>query len=205
MQTSHLSIFLITSLVILSGCLDESQNSGFWGTELSPPVPTPNFQLTNQHNESFNLTSFQGNVVIISFIFTHCSDTCLPTTQLLKNLSMSLTPDLESNISLISISVDPFRDTPDVLTNFTSQNNITWTHLTGTWASLKPVWDDFGIWVVPQNSDSNNNTDSDENYSVLHNPSVFILDKDLRKRSLFTGVDWSPAYLIHDIEIILQE
>ena len=33
----------------------------------------------------------------------------------------------------------------------------------------------------------------------------FILDKDLRKRSLFTGVDWSPAYLIHDIEIILQE
>ncbi len=201
MKASSFSIFLITFSIISSGCLDESQDSGFWGTELNPPAPTPNFQLTNQHNESINLTSFEGNVLVVSFIFTHCSDTCLPTTHLLKNLSTSLGPDLDTNVSIISISVDPFRDTPAVLTNFTLQNNVTWPHLTGNWTSLKPVWDDFGIWVVPQNSESNNNT----NYNVLHNPAVFILDKDLRKRSLFTGIDWSPTYLVHDIEIILQE
>ena len=70
MKASSFSIFLITFSIISSGCLDESQDSGFWGTELSPPAPTPNFQLTNQHNESINFTSFEGNILVVSFIFT---------------------------------------------------------------------------------------------------------------------------------------
>ena len=206
MNTSHLSIFSVTLIVLLSGCLDEPQDSGFWGTELNPPVETPDFQLINQYNNSVNLTTFTGNVIVVSFIFTHCTDTCLPTTNLLKNLSILLNSNFESNVTFLSISTDPYRDTPEMLAFFTSQNNVSWPHLSGSRDSLKPVWDDFGVWVVPENSDSrHNDTHPNEDYNVLHNSVVFILDKDLRKRSLFTGVDWSPTYLLHDIEILLQE
>ena len=206
MNKSHLPTFSITLIILFSGCLDESSDSGFWGTELSPPVPTPDFQLTNQYNDSVNLTTFKGNVLIVTFIFTHCTDTCLPITYLLKNLSIMLGSEFESNVSFLSISTDPERDTPEMLSIYTSQNNVSWSHLTGSRDSLKSVWDDFGVWVVPQNSGSrHNDTHPDEDYNVIHNPVVFILDKDLRKRSLFTGVDWYPDYLLHDIEIILQE
>ena len=206
MHLANLPIFVATLVVLSSGCLDESQDSGFWGTELSPPVPTPDFQLINQHNDTVNLTNFKGKVLVVTFIFTHCTDTCLPTTHLLKNLSVALGPAFESNVTFLSISTDPHRDTPEMLSLFTSQNNLSWSHLTGSRDSLKSVWDDFGVWVVPQNSESRHNgTHPDEDYNVMHTPVVFILDKDLRKRSLFTGIDWSPDYLLHDIEILLQE
>lgn len=211
MHTAKLPIFFTTLIVLSSGCLDETPDSGFWGNTGLSPVPVSDFTLVDQYNKTTNLTDFEGNVLVVAFIFTHCTDTCLPTTHLLKNLSIMLDSDFESNVTFLSISLDPDRDTPEMLSFFTSQNNVSWPHLTGSRDSLKPVWDDFEMWVSnePSNSDSRHgDTHPDEDYNVIHTQAIFILDKDLIKRSVFLerrDIVWSSEHLLHDIEILLQE
>jgi len=112
--------------------------------------PVDDFTLTNQDNELMNLTDFRGDVVVVAFIFTKCPDVCPIITQLLRSVDEGLTSEYQEHISIISISVDPEYDTPEMLKQYTELHGVDWPHLTGDLAEMESIWSSFGL-VVQKN------------------------------------------------------
>ena len=112
--------------------------------------PVDDFTLTNQDNELMNLTDFRGDVVVVAFIFTKCPDVCPVITQLLRSVDEGLSTEYQDHVSIISISVDPEYDTPEMLKQYTELHGVNWPHLTGDKAEMEPIWSSFGL-VVQKN------------------------------------------------------
>ena len=137
----------LTALAVLMLFLAATPvTSAYKGYQLSRG-PVADFTLTNQTGDEVQLSDFRGDVVVVAFIFTTCPDVCPIITQLLRSVDEGLTQEYSEHISIISITVDPERDTPEVLQDFTELHGADWPHLTGDVADLDAVYASFGIVV----------------------------------------------------------
>ena len=108
-----------------------------------PPVlaQLTDFSLVNQNNQKVELRDLMGSVVIANFIFTSCPDTCpLLTGQMAKIQSRMIR--VGPAIKLVSFSVDPTKDTPEVLKAYGEKyhaNFKIWQFLTGSLDQVKNV------------------------------------------------------------------
>ena len=96
----------------------------------------PATTLVNEHGDRVNLDALKGNVVVYDFIFTSCAATC----PIMTNNMRALTPLVDKNapVRFVSITVDPARDTPAVLSRYAARvrNDPRWTFLTGDRAAI---------------------------------------------------------------------
>ena len=105
----------------------------------APPLPVlaelPQFKLTDEHGRSFGRADMDGRVWIADFVFTSCADACPRLTQKLRSVQDRLVPlEQGGNIGLLSISVDPERDTPAKLLQYAQSfgaRDGLWHFLTG--------------------------------------------------------------------------
>jgi protein SCO1/2 len=115
-----------------------------------PPVlgQVENFSLVNQNNKSVQFTDFAGSVVVANFIFTSCPDTCPMLTKQMAKLQSRLM-GVGPAVKLLSISVDPKTDTPDVLKAYAEKykaDHKIWHFLTGPMDNIqKAVVDGFKV------------------------------------------------------------
>jgi protein SCO1/2 len=227
MQDKVMASLLVLSL-LLSGCLGTTEKIHkveFNGITLIPAA-APDFSLTDQYNQSFNLSAEQGKIVVVAFIYTHCPDVCPAVEANLKNVKTELGPSYGSEVLFISISVDPARDTPQVLLNFTTQGGYDWPHLTGEHQLLQLLWYDWGIAVDESaigsshsegdNESQHNSTDNANEteagaaqavqnvYEVGHSTVTYILDRNLDKRVAWVGYDWNTSEFLTDILTLLE-
>ena len=107
----------------LFGCHHES--------DLPRLFPVPDTTLVAETGKPLNLRQLKGNVVVYDFIFTNCAGTCPMMTQQMRKLTRKI--DKDAAVRFVSISVDPARDTPQVLRDYASRfrNDPRWTFLTG--------------------------------------------------------------------------
>lgn len=93
--------------------------------------PVPATTLIDERGQSLNLDTLKGHVVVYDFIFTNCTGTC----PIMTNNMRALTPlvDQQAPVRFVSITVDPSRDTPAVLSRYAARvrNDPRWTFLTG--------------------------------------------------------------------------
>jgi protein SCO1/2 len=93
--------------------------------------PVPETQLVDETGKAVNLASMKGHVTVYDFIFTSCTGTC----PIMTNNMRALTPKIDRSapVRFVSISVDPARDTPQVLAEYAKRvrNDPRWTFLTG--------------------------------------------------------------------------
>lgn len=91
----------------------------------------PPAQLVDETGAPVSLDSMKGNVTVYDFIFTHCTGTC----PIMTNNMRALTPKVakDAPVRFVSITVDPARDTPEVLAQYAKRvrNDPRWTFLTG--------------------------------------------------------------------------
>jgi protein SCO1/2 len=90
----------------------------------------PAFVLTNQQGHTFDRRRLNGHVWVADFIFTHCEGPCPRMSSHMHQLQGKVSPD----VKLVSFSVDPERDTPQVLEDYGKQfgaDDTHWTFLTG--------------------------------------------------------------------------
>ena len=96
------------------------------------PFPAPPFSLIDQDGRPFSSDRLRGKPYVAAFIFTHCAGACPMMTQKMAKLQKAV-PD--ANVQLLSFTVDPERDTPEVLRKYAENagaDSARWHFLTGT-------------------------------------------------------------------------
>ncbi|MCC7430860.1 SCO family protein [bacterium] len=188
-------IFLIMISAVLVGV------SFFAYKEFSKPAKelpvlgtVPNFQLYNTSGSEFTNKNLENKVWVVDFIFTTCQGICLPMTEKMAFLHRAYT--LEENVAMVSVSVNPETDSPEVLAEFAKTHKAdteTWHFLTGSVDEIKRVTvEGFKIG-------------SAEN-PVFHSDKFVLVDKKGQIRGFYTGTDQKEVdVLFGDISVLLKE
>jgi protein SCO1 len=99
----------------------------------------PDFALTDQSNQPFlSSNTLRGKVWIADFIFTNCAGPCPRMSAQMRQVDTALRPDIK-DLRLVSFTVDPARDTPEVLARYAERYQAepgVWFFLTGSQATL---------------------------------------------------------------------
>ena len=161
------------------------------GTELGA-TEAPDFTLTDGvTGRAVTLSAQRGQVVALTFLYTNCPDVCPLTAARFRAAQDALGPDAPK-VTFIAISVDPDRDTPQAVQDFSAAHGLSasWHYLVGGRAQLSPVWAAYGIGV--QAGDA----------AVTHNDAVYLIDKTGRERVLLHSEDLAAA-LVPDLRALL--
>jgi protein SCO1/2 len=100
-------------------------------SDLPKLFAVPDTQLVNEQGAPVRLSAMKGSVAVYDFIFTSCQGTCPIMTNNMRALTKLI--DKDAPVKFVSISVDPTRDTPQVLAAYAKRvrNDDRWTFLTG--------------------------------------------------------------------------
>src|SRR5262245_5519591 len=108
------------------------------GSHLAVIRKAPDFTLTTQDNAMLGVSDLKGKVLLVSFVFTTCSGSCPATTHRMGQVQQALKERgllRGDRVRLLSITLDPARDTPDVLRRYMKLYDAdpsSWTFLTGS-------------------------------------------------------------------------
>jgi protein SCO1/2 len=160
----------------------------------------PDWRLLDQNGAAVKAADFDGKVVLVSFIFTTCNGSCPATTHRMEKVQAELKARglLKSGkVHLLSITLDPERDTPQKLRDYMELYDAdakSWTFLTGSKKAIDPVLGAFGMWAKPA-----------ANGQLDHPSRIFLIDSQRRVREIYNLSFLRPAWVVEDIELLLSE
>ena len=166
---------------------------------LADIAPAPATSLIDQAGQRFRLESLRGKAVVVSFVFTTCNGTCPTTTRTLVRVQNRLKAAglWHTDVEFVSISLDPARDTPEVLKQYAKSfgaDRSGWHFLTGSPPEVERVIRDWGMWA------KRNAT------GVLDHPSrVFLVDPDGRQREIYNLDFLTPESVLQDVTMVVSE
>jgi len=158
--------------------------------------PAPDFTLTNQDGRRVSLNDLRGDVTVVTFIFTSCSDTCPMLTAKLVGIQRRLGMD-EPKVAFAAITVDPLNDTPPVLKKYAlahSANLATFSFLTGSFKEIEEVTRGYAVYWKKQPSGN-----------VDHTFLTSIIDRNGTLRVQYLGVRFDPKEFQADLQSVLAE
>lgn len=129
---------------------------GVVGNLLQHSSPAPDFTLTDQNGATFHMAAMKGKVVLMSFIYTHCTDICPYIAVKVKNAYTLLGNDAV-NVVFVAVTTDPKRDVPAVTAAYSKELGLldVWHFVSGTPKAVQAVWFSYGIGVtVDQDTDA---------------------------------------------------
>jgi protein SCO1 len=118
------------------------------GTVIPHPSPAPDFTLTDQHGLPFHMADTRGRVVVVAFIYTHCTDLCPFITLKVKSARDQLGRDADKAV-FVAVTTDPERDTQSVIAAYSRAAGLFdgWSFVTGPLDAVKEVWFNYGVGV----------------------------------------------------------
>jgi len=169
-------------LLLTGGSSSRQEPSGFAGA-LRPDIPPQDFRLLDQNGRPATLRDYRGRVVILTFLYTTCRDTCPIMAQQIRGAL----DDLAQPVPALAVSVDPAGDTPQRAKAFLVRQHLVgrMRYLLGSAGELQPVWRAYGI--APQTGGRD------------HSAYVVLLDRRGRQRIGFPADRLTPEGLAHDI------
>lgn len=154
----------------------------------------PEFELVDENSVTVNQSSFNDKWSMVFFGFTRCPDICPITLSVLRDSLNQLAaeqPDAEA-FEIVFVSVDPNRDTPEVLQPYLGSFSTNVRGLTGDLTSILDFTRELGV-VVAYNADD----DDPSQYSVDHTSSIMLVDPQSRIRAKFN--------VPHEVESIVGD
>jgi protein SCO1/2 len=154
------------------------------------------FELPDVDGRMRTLSEFKGKVVVVFFGFTHCPDVCPTTLAELTEVKRSIGKDGE-RVQGVLVTIDPERDTPQLLKTYAASFDPTTVALRGSQAQTQAVAKEFKVLYakVPSKSGSG--------YSMDHTAGSYVFDTHGRPR-LFTRYGSGPKALAEDIKRLLE-
>jgi protein SCO1 len=160
----------------------------------------PDFALITQTGQTLRLSDLKGKVLLVSFIFTTCNGTCPATTHRMSQVQQELKTRGLCNgdrVRLLSITLDPARDTPEVLSSYLRLYDIdaaSWSFLTGPNDQVARTIQAWGMWARPAT-----------NGQLDHPSRIFLVDIRGQIREIYNLNFLRPAWVVDDVELLVKE
>ncbi|HKQ74936.1 MAG TPA: SCO family protein [Blastocatellia bacterium] len=169
------------------------------GIEPAAGMETPDFALVNQDGKKINFNQYREKALVMTFIYTRCPlpDYCPLMTQnfVAINRELQNNPALRDKTHLLSVTLDPGYDKPNVLLEYGSRyigpgkdGFKRWEFATGSAEQIKSIAKFFGLnyWQ--------------ENDQIIHGLRTAIIAPDGKIVKVYRGNDWKPEDLVKDLE-----
>lgn len=153
------------------------------GAELPVLGTVPPFALTAQDGTPLTADALRGRVWVVDFIFTRCPDVCPVLTQRMRRVREAL-PGGADGVQVVSLSVDPAHDTPDVLRAYADRHRATssdWRFATGPRDAIARLLRE-GFMVAFAD-------DGPPAQPITHSDRFVLVDRQLRLRGFYHGTD----------------
>jgi protein SCO1/2 len=179
----------------------------------------PAFSLTDQEGRTVSSDQLRGKVAIVGFIYTNCPDICPMLTNQMRGLQLKLKDAglLGTEAQLMSITVDPERDTPAVLAQYAKEHGAetgTWRFLTGEPEAIRQTIVKGFLLPVEKEmaaADSHNHgstgaatsaPDPQQTYIVNHSGKIALVDKTGQIRAYYDSESLDAAKVIAAIKAL---
>jgi protein SCO1/2 len=166
------------SIMFLAGCSDPNQKWSLY--DVSGHLPDLRFSLVGEGNKSITQQDLKDKTVLMFFGYASCPDIC-PTTMAQLTEVLEKLGDDAKDVRIIFVSVDPHRDTPDVLQAYVNAFNKNAIGLTGNEKQIAAL---ARRYRVAYQIEKPKPGDDAKIYDVTHSRGVFIFDKKGRARLL---------------------
>jgi protein SCO1/2 len=160
----------------------------------------PDFELLNQAGKRIKLSQFGGYPVMLTFIYSRCPlpDYCIRMSNNFAEVAKELKasdPKLYARMKMVSVSIDPAYDRPNVLQNYakTYAGDVDpklehWTFATGTPEQVRKIADYFGLAYEQQSG------------QIIHSLRTAVIAPDGKIAFLYEGNDWKPGDAVRDLK-----
>jgi protein SCO1 len=145
--------------------------------------PVPSFLFVDERGEPFSTEAMAGKVTIVNFIFTRCDNVCPGSTARMFDLQQR-TEDLDQLVGLLSFTVDPGHDTPEVLGRYARTFHADprrWRFVTGDLAKLRPVIEGAFMSGI----DDTGELTASGAPNIFHGEKFFLVDQNLHIRQFY--------------------
>lgn len=172
----------------------------------------PDFTFTERSGRKVSLADLKGKVWVAQFFYTHCTDICpLTVPQMgLLHLEYLNDPDFRSAVRFVSITVDPERDTPEVLINYAeyfSADPDLWLFLTGDKATIvRLAQQGFKLGIGEEANPPEVAKKTGEEKELFHSNRLILIDRKAQIRGYYSGIDAEAMVrLRRDLKTLLAE
>lgn len=207
MSNSRRIIWAVAAVAIV-GCGLFFLNSWMKSQEITAPqrvLPSlgtiPAFTLTTQDNAPYSLNDLKGKIWVADLIFTNCAGTCPMLSARMASIQTAI-KKTGSNVHLVTVSVDPNNDTPDVLKQYakTFQADLNrWTFLTGKVSTIYTLAKD-GFHLTLDSAHE------DVQEPITHSERLVLIDGNANIRGYYNGTEVdAESKLLADLGELMRE
>ncbi len=178
----------------LSACSPDKP--AFKGVDITGADYAKDFALSDQNGQVRSIKDFAGKVVVVFFGYTQCPDVCPTTLQELLEVKRLLGAEGEK-LQAVFVTVDPERDTPDMLRAYMANFDPTFVALHPTPEQLQPLLKDYKIYAKKVEGKTATS------YTMDHSAQSYVYDTRGRLR-LYNRYGSGPQALADDAKLLLQ-
>jgi protein SCO1/2 len=184
-------VFVVLFSLLLAAC----SQAGFNNVDITGASYANEFSLTDHTGAPRTLADYRGKVVVIFFGYTQCPDVCPTTMQEMAEVRRALGKDADQ-VQVIFVTVDPLRDTREVMAQYVPGFDPSFVGLYGTTEEVARVAKQFKVFYqkVPGPTETS--------YTVDHTAGSYVIDKTGQPR-LFLKHNQGPAPIVADLRQLL--
>ncbi len=190
-----LAALALVCAAFIGACDSAPKPESFKLTDVTGAPFARDFQLLDHTGKMRSLSDFKGKAVVVFFGFTHCPDACPTTLGELARVMNELGPQAD-RLQVLFVTVDPERDTPELLAKYVPAFHPSFLGLYGDPEATARTAKEFKVIYQKQNLPAGS-------YSMDHSAGSFIFDPAGRLR-LFAQYGQSAQALLHDIRLLLN-
>ncbi len=186
-------LLALALIAALAGCQPKHK---FENTDITGAGYGKDFALTDHTGKPRTLADFKGKVVAIFFGYTQCPDVC-PTTMVEMMEVMKQLGDEANRVQVLFVTIDPERDTKELLANYVPSFDPRFLGLTGSKEQIAATAKEFKVFYqkVPGSSETS--------YTMDHFAGMYLFDPEGRLR-LFVRYGQQPTPVANDIRALLH-
>ena len=143
----------------------------FSGTIIQSTQKAPRLELNAAGGETVRMTDYEGQVVVVYFGYTFCPDICPATLSKLAD-AVEMLDDRADEVQVMMVSIDPLRDTPEMLAEYVTYFHPDFIGVTGDRQTVNRVATLYGVYY-----EANDGT-VETGYTIDHTTTVMLVDKE---------------------------
>ena len=190
------SFWLLVLSLWVTGC-GSGVAPKYKGTDITGADFGRNLALTDHNGRAVTLESFRGKLVVVFFGYTHCPDVCPTTLSDMAQALKKLEPSVAAKVQVLFVSVDPERDTPEILKAYVPYFDPSFLGLYGTSGQVEAAAREFKV-VFRKHVEP-----GATGYLVDHSAGCYVLDASGRLR-LYLPFAHPPADIADDLSTLLR-